>query len=55
MERNEDQPADGPNVIPRRRYERPAIDESADFETLALTCGKFDASCKYTAGGTSNS
>ncbi len=39
----------------RKPYEQPAIDESADFETLALTCGKVSGVACEDAGGTTNS
>lgn len=29
-----------PATATRKPYQRPTIDESAEFETLALTCGK---------------
>lgn len=38
----------------KRPYLPPTVDETAQFETLALACGKTDLSCEYT-GGTQNS
>lgn len=39
----------------RRPYEPPAVMDHADFETLALSCGKVGAECQYTSGGPQNS
>ncbi len=36
---------------PRRPYEPPAIEESSEFETLALTCGKVGGLTCYYGGG----
>lgn len=40
MKWNENEPPDGSKG--RALYVPPAIEESADFETLALACGKLD-------------
>ncbi|MCC7535933.1 MAG: hypothetical protein IT379_06960 [Deltaproteobacteria bacterium] len=40
MERDEEQKQETPH--PRKVYTAPAVEESADFETLAMMCGKSD-------------
>lgn len=41
------------DALPRRlAYEPPRVEETASFETLALTCGQSDDfTCEFTPGG----
>ena len=40
-----------PASEPRRPYEPPAIEQSSDFETLALSCGQVGGLDCYYGGG----
>lgn len=54
MSHETQQRAEGRFEPPRKPYERPAIEQTSEFETLTLFCAFADASCAY-GGGTENS
>lgn len=47
---NNEQRLSRPERATRQPYQRPAIEQTSEFETLTLACGLADTSCNYTGG-----
>lgn len=55
MTTHDNERTEKPSARARKPYEAPAVVDRAEFETLALSCGKIGAECTYEPGGPQNS